>query len=181
MGHLTFRNRGKILEELMLNTAEYYRANKIAYLRKTNPDYSHLSTSGKRGFEPSKSSFQVKLISKGDLDFYGVYSGKYFSIELKETKEENFKFSLIKKHQLTQMEEIDSCGGNAFLLIHFFHSKSSFWLITYSQLLLLKKKRGKLGIPELKEVNAFEIQITYPGILNLTPTWDLILRQSCLS
>ncbi|AGX89098.1 hypothetical protein PRV_01780 [Mycoplasma parvum str. Indiana] len=169
------------MEELMLKTSEYYRIKKVAYLRKTNPDFSHVTYKKRNIFDAlSKSSFQVKLISKGDLDFYGVYLGKYFSIELKETKEKNFNFSLIKQHQLSQMEEINFCGGHALLLIHFFHSESSFWVLTYSQILKLhlENKLKKIGIEELKKIKAYELQIVYPGILNLNSVMNLILKDN---
>ncbi|AFO51786.1 Holliday junction-specific endonuclease [Candidatus Mycoplasma haematolamae str. Purdue] len=176
--YITHNNRGSIVEQLMLNTSEYYRSNGIAYFRKSNPEYSHVSKRGRSSLSMlDEDSFRIRLISKGDLDYYGVYKGKYFGIELKETKRQEFCLSLLKEHQWTQLEEISSCGGISLLLIHFLHKESSFWLISYSQLLKLRseKKRKIFSLEEFKKVKAFELSITYPYVFDLVPVLDQLI------
>ncbi|CCE66702.1 Holliday junction resolvase RecU [Candidatus Mycoplasma haematominutum] len=183
MKFLSYSNRGSIIEEIMHNTAQYYREHKIAYFRKTNPLYAHLSKKSKHSFggllEGEGREMRIKFTYKGDLDYYGLYRGRYFSIELKETQQPTFSLHLIKENQLSQLEEIDHLGGIALVLVHFIHGEKPFWLITYSQLKKLQscKKTKKFSISEFESVSAVPIEIIYPHILNLEPILKQLMKR----
>ncbi|PYC99637.1 endonuclease [Microbacterium esteraromaticum] len=176
-------NLGSFVEKIMSNTAEYYIQNNIAYLRKSHPEYIHLSKKAQRHsnlFENEGDTYSMRVCSKGDLDFYGVYKGRYFSFELKETQKPVFALSLVKDHQLEQLKRIDSCGGLAFLLIHFCDNDSRFILLSYPELLkLLELKRAKrFSITDLEKVKSYELKIVFPSVFNLFEQLDQILSDS---
>lgn len=176
-------NLGAFVEKIMSNTAEYYIQNNIAYFRKAHPEYIHLSKKAQKSsnlFEATRDTYSMKVCSKGDLDFYGVYKGKYFSLELKETQKPVFVLSLVKKHQLEQLKKISSCGGFALLLIHFFLNDSRFILLSYSELLKLLelKKAKRFSITDLEKIKSYELKIVFPSIFNLSEQLDQILLDS---
>lgn len=169
------QNLGTFVETIMSNTAEYYIQNNIAYFRKAHPEYIHLPQDNP--LHQEEHTYSMKVRSKGDLDFYGVYKGRYFSIELKETKKEIFSLSLLKSHQLEQLKRIDACGGISLLLIHFFLQDSHFILLNYSELLKLLelKKTKRFSLADLQKVKSYELKIIFPTIFNLAEQLDQIL------
>ncbi|WP_043901166.1 Holliday junction resolvase RecU [Mycoplasma ovis] len=173
-------NLGAFVEKIMSHTAEYYINNNIAYFKKSHPEYIHVSKKSMKHtnlFDVSEHTYSMKVCSKGDLDFYGVYKGRYFSIELKETKKEIFTLSLLKQHQLEKLEKINSCGGVSLLLIHFFLQNSHFVLISYTELLKLLKlnKSKRFSLSDLRKIKSYELKIIFPSIFNLKETLDQIL------
>lgn len=155
-------NKGMYIEELVNKTIEFYLTNNICFLEKRNLPIKII-----------KKNNEVvigKLLKKSYVDYFGFIDGKYITFETKQTNEDFFMLSQLKKHQLEHLRLISSLNGISFLILHFF-SYDKTYLIHYEEIekFVLKKKK-KLLLNDLiksKTDNIKELNILFPGILNL--------------
>ncbi|MGL4952158.1 MAG: Holliday junction resolvase RecU [Mycoplasma sp.] len=157
MQNKSHSNRGMFLETLINQTSWYYENNQIALISKR-----HIPTTI---YERDGNMAKVKLESKSCSDYYGSYKRYMIDFEAKQTMNEFFITANIKKHQRAHLKICYDFGIITFLLIHFI-AFDKYFACPYSKLseVIIKSK-----IPfEWFKNNAFELEIIFPGILNIS-------------
>lgn len=150
-------NKGMYIEKLVENSIKFYSAKNIAHFEKRYLPIQITSI--------TNNLVKGILMKKSFTDFNGIYLGRYIDFETKQTDNDYFNLSNIKKHQLDHMLNISKCNGIVFLLIHFFKYDKTFFLSIEEIFELINKKKKNIS------VNIFEkkftlIDIEFPGILN---------------
>ena len=148
---IIYKNRGMSLEAEINESNEYYIAIKKAYIYKkptpikiTKVDY------------PSRDKAVIKeafFTVPSTTDYNGLYNGKYIDFEAKETKSKTaFSLSNIHHHQIKHLENINSNGGIAFLIVRFTSLNETYLLMANDFLSFLKTTdRKSIPISYFKE------------------------------
>lgn len=150
----TFGNKGMYTEALVNKTIDWYKENKIAIFRKS--------------FVPIAFQEDANFFISGtaDIDYYGIYQGKYISFEVKETSKNYFLISNIKKHQIETLKEIFFHKGISFLLLNFLNGENEIWIIFYSQIKkLIEKKIKQIKMSDVSKYGIC-VPVEYPGIVD---------------
>jgi recombination protein U len=86
-----------------------------------------------------------------------------FDFEAKQTNEDFFNITNIKKHQILHLIKMKENGAIVFLIIYF-NKHDTFFKVEIDQIINSKKKRiSYLSFVE----NAIELKIIFPGILDI--------------
>lgn len=154
------KNRGMYIEELVNKTISYYEANNICHIEKRNLPIKIVSK--------KETKIEGHLNKKSFTDFFGLIDGKYIDFESKQTNGDNFSLSLIKEHQIKHIIKINSFNGISFIVLHFFDLNKTYLLSWKLLELIYSKFTLYQNIPiEFFEKNAIEIELVFPGILDL--------------
>ncbi len=153
-------NLGMYIEQLVDRTIVYYQINHLGLLEKRQIPIKVLK-------HINETTIVAKLVAKAKVDYFGYLNNHYIEMECKQTKHEYFDIALIKHHQLNYLKEIDSCGYASYLLIYF-EKYDKVIALSYQQLLNCRKLAKKNALPfSIVAEQGKEIEIIYPGILNL--------------
>lgn len=114
------KNRGKDLEQLVIQSNHVYRMRQEALIHQAHAEVKTI-----RG----ACGQIVNAFHKGKagLDFYGIADKRYITFDTKQTANKtSFPLGNIEHHQYNTVVETDKAGGIAFLLVRF-----SYWGETY--------------------------------------------------
>ncbi|WP_052664032.1 Holliday junction resolvase RecU [Mycoplasmoides alvi] len=157
-------NRGMFLETIINRTIEYYSSKGIACLFKRNLPIKIYSFTGNH----------VKgwVNSKTETDYYGVFKGRYFDFEAKQTKGNSLPLVNIKSHQIKHMENVVKFGAITFF-ITYFQDYEKFYLLKFNDFLKFINSSKQKSIPiNFFESKGFLLELIYPGILDLEEILD---------
>lgn len=153
------KNKGMYLESVLKNSIEYYEMHKIALIRKQTVPIKITKVTHKE--------VMGTLTNKCDVDYYGIYEGRFVAIEAKQTKEIFFNKSNILEHQMQFLKQIKDFKGLAYLIIYF-QSNQHFYLIDYEifeKKILSKKKSNRIKETWFQD-NCHYLDLIYPGRLD---------------
>ncbi|MGL4647687.1 MAG: Holliday junction resolvase RecU [Mycoplasmoidaceae bacterium] len=156
---MQFKNKGMYIEEIINATAKYYLDHELLYLAKRFLPIQITARYDK--------VIKGVLLDKSTVDYNGIYHGKYFDFETKETSNHYFNLHNIKKHQSLHLDLISKLGGMAFIIICFKNAEDYFFAISNQEIINLRKKKiNKIDIKYCLE-HFYQLEIVFPGILNL--------------
>lgn len=138
-------NLGQSLEDDLNRSNQYYRAHKIALVHKkptpitvVEVDYPKRSAA-----KITKAFYQLPSTT----DYNGVFQGKYIDFEAKQTKNKTrIPLSMIHKHQLDHLSDVQYHKGISFLIIRF-TSFDETYLVEYTLLVQFLKDHQIQSIP----------------------------------
>ena len=106
------KKKGQKIEKLVNNTIASYNKLTNGYWFKSYPETVVQYY--------NKNKYYVRFAKKGNCDYYGIYQGKYITIEAKQTINKN-KFALknILDHQIDILDTIWKLQGYSFILFYF--------------------------------------------------------------
>ncbi len=119
--------RGSTLEELINQTNDVYRANKLALVQKIPTPITPINI--------DKTSRHITLAyfdQKSTVDYIGAVQGIPVCFDAKECKVESFPLQNIHEHQLEFMKEFEEQDGVAFFLIYF-SKREEYYYMTYRE------------------------------------------------
>lgn len=157
--------KGSFTEELINNTIRWYLECNIAYFRKSNPSTSCVD------FCDDESYFIFS--GKGDIDYYGTFSGRYISFEVKETSGDSFLLSQIKPHQFEILFKLQDFSAVSFVVLNFASREDSCYIIYAEELRKLLKKNKKRIFYEDMEFIGKKVPFVFPGILDFLKILEL--------
>ncbi|MBG0731012.1 Holliday junction resolvase RecU [Mycoplasma sp. 'Moose RK'] len=158
------KNRGMFLEKVINETIEFYNQNDIAIFHKKNLDISFKSVNKDLNITNGY------IFRKSTVDYYGIYKGVFVAFEAKSTNENALNLKQIPEHQLNYLRKIRKHYGCAFFVI-FFKQLEKFYILNVDKISNLKK-----SIPvDFVKKEGFEIQLTYPGIIDFIHFIDQML------
>lgn len=110
-------NHGMLFENALNMSNEYYRIHKKAVIYKKPTPVQVVKVD-----YPARS--QAKIVeayykTPSTTDYNGIYRGKYIDYEAKETIHNSFAFKHIFPHQIKHLQDVDSLGGIAFVIIYY--------------------------------------------------------------
>ncbi len=154
-------NKGMFLEEIINRTILYYSSKNIAYFEKRNIPFKIFKMINEK-------TFIGLLFSKSTVDYTGIYKNIHCEFEAKQTELETFNFKNIKEHQFEYLEKMSKYNNTFCFLIIYMSKYEKFYLIEFSKVIEYIKlnKTHIIRIDKLNEYG-YELEITYPGILNL--------------
>lgn len=154
------KNKGMYLETIINNSIKYYEINNIALIRKQ--------------FVPIKITHVInqnvtgKLSSKGDVDYYGIYKGYFFAMEVKQTQEKVFYINNLLDHQQNFLKLIYDFNGFSYLMV-FFVKSYSFYFVEYIKVYKYINQTNK-NINHINEewftTHGFRLELMFPGRLD---------------
>lgn len=150
------KNKGKYIETLIEKTIDYYNFKKIGIFEKRYLPIDIYQVNG--------NNVAGRLVKKSYVDYHGLYQGKYIDFETKQTMNDYFLFSIIKKHQLDHIINVTKHGGIAFLIIHFF-KLNKYYFVDAKTIEKMMLKKGKICL-DFFEKNCEKILVVFPGILD---------------
>lgn len=153
-----YSNKGMYIEEIINRSIDFYKNRNIAYFEKRNIPFQIVK-------KLSISTFIGKLKEKSTVDYVGIYKGIHIEFEAKETINDYFLLSSIKKHQSDHLFSIIKYGGLGFYFIYF-SSYNEICLLSQKTILDLPNK--KVDRDTLKKLGVV-LEITYPGIIDFVP------------
>lgn len=165
----TNKNKGMYIEVIINNSINFYCLNKIALFRKQGLQIKIVSI--------TNNDVTGKLSSKCDVDYYGIYKGKFIAIEAKQTKNNFFDLKNIMKHQIDFLNNIVDYGGLSYIIIYFQNSQNIYF-IDYRKFYsnFIKSKETKKRIYETWFINnAIKLEIIYPGRIDFIKKIELDL------
>ncbi|WP_308150125.1 Holliday junction resolvase RecU [Spiroplasma sp. AdecLV25b] len=119
-----YANRGMFLEAIINYTIEIINNEKRALIFKHNP----LTMNNKHG----------KFMEKSNVDYHGIYKGKYLCFEAKSTKSLTLPWNNFKIHQLEYLENVFNLGGISFIIIYFWQYDEYFLVFWVKSRILCK-------------------------------------------
>ena len=158
-------HRGDELENLVLISNEYYKANKLGRIDKVDVPIKVI--------EKTENGMIIKAFfeKKSTVDFHGVIQGMPIVFDAKETLLKSLPIQNIHKHQLEYMKDINYQGGLSFIIIHF-KVYDEYFLVPFEIVwkYYLDSKNGKRKSIPYKDMNPlFKIHREMNGILNYLP------------
>lgn len=147
------KNRGMFLEYILNTTINFYNKHNLAWFeKKLTPVVSGRNS-------------EKTIWIRSTTDYYGVYNGRYISIEAKSFETDRFSLSNIKKHQSDHLKKIIDHGG---IGIYIFYSdlNSRFYFVDAQEIHKLKTKSIKL---EYFDEHFYTLTIEIPGIIDFLP------------
>ncbi|MDE6473007.1 MAG: Holliday junction resolvase RecU [Ureaplasma sp.] len=149
-------NKGMYLEEIINNSIKFYKQNNIAIIHKLPIPI--------KIFENKENVIKGRLYLKSNVDYYGIYQGKFICIEAKQTNNKYFYLRNIAEHQWKYMQTIYEHQGISFLIIYF-NLTNSFYKINF-QNILAQDKIKKIDEEWCKKFGE-ELTIYFPGRIEL--------------
>ena len=142
--------KGKIIEDLMdKSILKYNPIWKNMYFFRAYPK-SVSYTFQQRKF--------VHYIGKGNCDYYGIYHGKYITIEAKQTCNKNkFNCRNIPDHQRHILDKINSLNGISLLIFYFEAQEKKCFLVPWQKIKKLINNTDKqyLLINDIQQIGTF--------------------------
>ncbi len=157
-----FKNKGMYIEELINNSASFYEQNNICYIEKRFLPIIPLSVEG--------SLVKGKLIKKSSVDYCCLYQGYYIDMEVKQTDDASFEWSIIKKHQFYHLKRISNMNGIGLLLVYFF-KYDQVYIFSYQEIEDLMNKGFKKITCNQPEIESNKVDIIFPGIIDFKSTF----------
>ena len=150
-----YQNKGMYLESIIDRTIIFYNSNNFGWFDKRTVPIKIIST--------NNNNVTGYLKEKSQSDYYGIFKSKMFDFEAKQTNEDFFNITNIKKHQILHLIKMKENGAIVFLIIYF-NKHDTFFKVEIDQIINSKKKRiSYLSFVE----NAIELKIIFPGILDI--------------
>lgn len=157
---------GSFSEELVNKTINWYLEEGIAYFRKS---YVPMSICSKYG----GGACEARINDYADLDYYGVYKGRYISFEVKETSKDYFLFSQIRPHQLQILFKLNELSATSFLLLNFASYDNSCFIVESGVLKeLVSNNKKRLTLTEARAIGK-RISVRCPGVWDFLPLLEL--------
>ncbi|MBP1525659.1 MULTISPECIES: Holliday junction resolvase RecU [unclassified Spiroplasma] len=145
-----YANRGMFLETIINYTIEIINNEKQALIFKQNPSILYQNN---------------KIFKeKSNVDYHGVYHGKYFCFEAKSTKSLTLPWNNFKKHQLEYLENAFYLNAISFVIIYF-SEHNAFFLVFWEKLKFLKVQKKALTYKKVEQ-NGYKLEIIYPFYLD---------------
>ncbi|MGZ9800566.1 Holliday junction resolvase RecU [Mycoplasma sp. AC1221] len=157
------KNRGMFLESVLNKTIDYYWRHKIAYIEKKGLDVS-LKTITKEGKKLVVRDSNI--YKKSTVDYIGCYKGIFVCFEAKSCNEDRFDLANLKEHQIDYLNNINSNGGIAFVVIFFSHVNRFFKIYTRYLCKLFKEGIHSIKLDDVIK-NSKELSLEFPCILNI--------------
>ena len=154
-----YSNKGMFLETLINKSIKFYILNGMCWFKKQN-QISIISSID------SSRNVKGKLASKNDVDYYGIYKGKFICFEVKQTLNNVFKLNNIKTHQWEYLKLINDYNGFSFIIIGFLSFKK-IYCVKYDNLELIKSINIKTIDISILNKYGILIDIKLPGILDI--------------
>lgn len=148
------KNKGMFLESVINNSIEHYQKNKIALFRKLDIPVKIIEIN-------DNNQIIGKIYKKSDVDYYGVYQGRFIVIEAKQTDNDVFYLHKIQEHQVNFLNEISNIYLGISLLIIYFVQQNQFFCFPWNKISSLKKINSKDP-----QFNQYKINIFFPGRIN---------------
>lgn len=145
-----YANRGMFLESIINYTIEIINNEKQALIFKQSP----VTMNNKHG----------KFTKKSNVDYHGIYKGKYLCFEAKSTKTVTLPWNNFKSHQLTYLEDVFNLGGISFVIIYFWQY-DEYFLVFWKQLRIIKLNKQNLSYQKIIK-NGHKLEILYPFSLD---------------
>lgn len=163
------KNKGMYIEQLIDKTINYYIDNNICLIERRFLPIKII--------KKEKDTIIGKLLSKSYVDFFGMYKTKFITFETKQCNDNIFNLNLLKKHQYEHMQFVWEKGGLSFLIVHFFDYDETF-LVLHEQINnWFKSKNRNIDIQEFKKnINIYNVQVIFPGILDLVSVLENIIK-----
>lgn len=120
--------RGQTLEELINLTNQKYRDNKLALIQKIPTPIKPIQIDS-----ASRHITLAYFEQRSTVDYIGAVQGIPVCFDAKECATDTFPLQNVHEHQIRFMEEFESQGGIAFLLIYFAH-KDIFYYLKFTKL-----------------------------------------------
>ncbi|MCA1064481.1 Holliday junction resolvase RecU (plasmid) [Rossellomorea sp. AcN35-11] len=168
-GNIDRGNRGMSLEKDIEDTNTHYQITGKAIFNKRPTPIQVLKV---KDNQICSAYFQ----EPSTVDFYGVYKGRYFDFEAKETQSKtSFPLKNIHAHQVQHMKNILAHKGESFLICRFVKLDKTYFLdakyvIEYWNG-MLSGERKSIPLDSFKE-NGIEIQFTYLAKVDYLPIID---------
>ncbi len=133
-------NRGKWLEQVIVNTNKMYAYRNIALISKI-PTPTQVIRKG-------ENLIGARYTEKSTVDFTGVLeeNGKFIAFDTKECQKTSFSFALVKEHQIEYLKKVKEMNGIAFILI-FFKNMDELYRIEINEFIDLMNTLNRKSIP----------------------------------
>lgn len=115
--------RGSLLEEIVNRTNEKYRQEKLALIQKIPTPITPV-----RMDQDTRQITLAYFDQRSTVDYIGAVQGIPVCFDAKECKTENFPIANIHEHQVVFMQDFESQGGIAFLILYFTEADRYFYL-----------------------------------------------------
>ncbi len=145
------KNKGMYLETIINNSIEHYKKNKIALFRKLDVPVKIIE-------KKDNNVVIAKIYKKSDVDYYGVYKGRFIAIEAKQTENQIFYIQKMPQHQIEYLNEIDEQYNGISILILHFSNNNNIYCFPWIQI----KNITKI-INNDPNINKFKLNLFFPG------------------
>jgi recombination protein U len=105
-------NLGMYAEETINRTATFLSSRNICLIEKRELPIKIIK-------KVDSTTIVGKLLAKSYIDYFGVYKGKYFEFEVKQTIEEKLKLDIIKQHQFERIKFLSENNIFCFFVVYF--------------------------------------------------------------
>ena len=139
---IDYANRGMKLEDDLNITNNYYRdiGKAVIYKKPTPIKITKVNYLSRSNVTIKEAFFDTPSTT----DYNGVYKGKYIDFEAKETTSKTaFPLSNIHPHQLRHLENVETHGGIAFIIVKFTHLNKIYLLMEKDVKSFLEKTTRK--------------------------------------
>lgn len=154
MRNKILKNRGMLLENLIERTSIYSEDNNF-YIEKRNLPIKIIKKDNKY--------IKGKIIGLATIDYFGFKDGKYFEIEAKQTEEDFFKKSNIRKEQIIWSQMMSKKKITVYLIVMF---SDTFEIFITTIENISKQKVSKIKKDWFIQ-NSVRVDVITPGILNI--------------
>lgn len=148
-----------LLEKIINQTISYYDKNNLALIEKKSLPVKFQKISDK------KDLINAYVFKKSTVDYIGCVNGSFVAFEAKTTNENRLPSSNILSHQIEYLKRVYEQGGIAFFIV-LFSNVDEFYLVKASYFAEHWKKSW--SYEEIKNTG-YEIELTYPGIIDFLP------------
>ncbi|WP_353289895.1 Holliday junction resolvase RecU [Ureaplasma ceti] len=147
------------LETIINNSIKHYENHKIALFRKQPVPIRIRSVH----------NLEVTgyLESKCDVDYYGVYQGRFIALEAKQTSQDFFSYHQLLPHQIEYLQLVQHMQGLSYLII-FFQKTEHFYLVSFLRLWAVFQDNShskRIYETELKQISQ-PLELYFPGWLD---------------
>ncbi len=152
-----YKNKGMFLEVLVEKTSNYYLENNLFAIFKRDVPI--------KIYKVEEQKVSAYLKQKALSDYYGVYHGKMFDFEAKQTQQKKFLLSNLKSHQYEHLKTIRQFGAFSFLLLHFVIDDLFFAIPIDALEKVINNNETLIDVAWCKKYG-INLEIIFPGILN---------------
>lgn len=177
-------SRGRLFEDDLERTHEYYRKTGIATVRKNDREWVYTSQSDRQRLLLKTNELTAKcdngrflVARKSKVDFEGNFRARYIAFDAKETSEASLPLKNIKRHQVEQLLDHERTGGLAGFMVRFASAEGEpvFFLrasMVHAYLTGALYRKGRRSVP----VAAFEEHGTAIPVENGLINWARVLN-----
>ena len=120
--------RGSTLEEMLNQTNDYYRKNRLALIQKIPTPIKPIDID-----QATRHITLAYFDQKSTVDYIGALQGFPICFDAKECREDTFPLANVHEHQFAFMEEFEEQGGVAFLVIYY-TERNEFYYLRFTKL-----------------------------------------------